>query len=155
YAAAVTGPARLADAEAAHEEGLEVARALVARSPDATGYRADLAAGHHNYAVFLLEWADRTRAAEGGFRRSAGTLRRLVAEVPDRDSFRSDLANSQLYLGRALAALGRDREAAEALRQARDGWQRLHDKSTASSGYARDLLRAGAEVALREGKHAD
>ena len=35
--------------------------------PRSGGYRCDLEAIHHNYALFPLESAERLRAAEGGF----------------------------------------------------------------------------------------
>jgi WD40 repeat protein len=155
FAAMARKHGKNAEAEAAYEEALEIAKTMVAKDPEIVGRREDLAAIYHNYALFLLEVGQRPLAAESGFRHSLEIAQKVIGELANKPAARRNLANSHLCLGRALFAQGRTREAGEEFLEAQSEWKKLHEKYPDVAEYEAKLIVTGAERDLARGRHAE
>ncbi|MFQ3593533.1 MAG: hypothetical protein SNJ82_10170, partial [Gemmataceae bacterium] len=122
---------KLADADVAYEEALEIVRELVRQDPKLAMSRFDLAATLHNQAKFLLLYLDRPLTAELQYRKAEKLLDELVDSAPRIRMYRRDLANTHVHLAETLMRQGKRLAALSAFQKALKSWE----------AYAKDYPR--------------
>jgi tetratricopeptide (TPR) repeat protein len=114
---------KLAEADAAYEEALEVVRTLVRRDPKLPMSRFQLAGILHNQGKFLDLYLDRPLTAELQFRKAEQLLEELVDSAPRVRLYRRDLANTRALLAEALLRQGKRLPALSAFQKALKSWE--------------------------------
>jgi Flp pilus assembly protein TadD len=104
---------RVAEAEKAYRQALQLYERLVAEHPQVPQYRQELATTHNNLGV-LLQATGRVADAEKAYRQALQLRERLVAEHPQVPEYRQELATTHNNLGVLLQATGRVAEAEKA-----------------------------------------
>jgi tetratricopeptide (TPR) repeat protein len=137
---------RLAEAEAELRAALAIEQKLADDYPVVTGFRRNLAGGHHNLGSALFEDWGRPAEAEAEYRAALAIQRKLADDQRSVAGFRSMLANMHIDLGRMLGRTGRPAEAEAELRAALAIRQRQADDHPAYLAF-RDRL-ANAHTSL-------
>jgi tetratricopeptide (TPR) repeat protein len=143
------------DVEEIYEEALQRGLELLRETPDQQQMRGFVSAIWHNLAHYFLMHGQRPHAALRGFRRAEGMLDKLVAEAPEQVMYRRDLANTRLFLGSVLAALGKRLEAQSKLRRSAKDWEALARDHKNEPEYGLSAAQARGELALLRGKFDD
>ncbi len=124
-----------------HRASLEVDEALLRREPKNAELERDLGTDLSRVGADALEAGD-VADALAAHRRAQDLRERLLAREPEDTRAIDDAAESSLQVARALAALGRTREALAPARVALGRWRRLVETDTANVHWQEALAQA-------------
>ena len=119
--AEAAGLGRLPESVDAFQQAADIAEWISQRDPQDRKARFDLVVSRSRIAASLLEEPDGARAALDQVTKVQPMIATLVHEDPTNQRFRLYATLLECYLGKALAALGRDDEAAARLEKALTG----------------------------------